>query len=98
MLKSRSKEASDYAQEHPWCEACGQHASSEVHHIARRSLPGTEDEENFLALCLWCHKRYHDHGWQTFVKDFPHIEPKIQQARAAHGLKGSSTKLWRYEP
>jgi hypothetical protein len=41
------------------CEICGEHAATERHHKLRRSQGGTDDKDNTMDLCGWCHAEVH---------------------------------------
>jgi len=43
------------------CRACGQKHGLDVHHVVMRSLGGSDDESNLLALCRDCHASVHGH-------------------------------------
>lgn len=42
------------------CQICGaKNTRLEVHHIVYRSQGGTDDEDNLITLCEFCHKKIH---------------------------------------
>lgn len=42
------------------CQCCGKkNCRLEVHHIKFKSNGGTDDEENLITLCKWCHDGVH---------------------------------------
>lgn len=43
------------------CRACGQTHGLEVHHVVMRSLGGTDEASNLIALCRDCHTSVHGH-------------------------------------
>lgn len=43
------------------CRACGQRHGLDVHHVVMRSLGGTDDASNGIALCRDCHSSVHGH-------------------------------------
>jgi hypothetical protein len=68
-----------YIKAHPACEACG-FKTEELHHIISRKTQGPDEDWNWLALCLVCHRIYHDFGRTTFAERFPHLREKIETA------------------
>lgn len=43
------------------CRACGQSHGLDVHHVVMRSLGGSDDATNLIALCRDCHTSVHGH-------------------------------------
>lgn len=43
------------------CRACGQKHGLDVHHVVMRSLGGSDDAGNLIALCRDCHQSVHGH-------------------------------------
>lgn len=43
------------------CRACGQKHGLDVHHVVMRSLGGSDDVTNLIALCRDCHTSVHGH-------------------------------------
>lgn len=43
------------------CRACSASHGLEVHHVVMRSLGGTDDARNLIALCRSCHESVHGH-------------------------------------
>ena len=41
------------------CEICHASEATQKHHIQRRSQGGSNEPENLLHLCLWCHHWVH---------------------------------------
>ena len=52
------------------CARCGEPVNRcDVHHITFWSHDGTSDIANGVLLCVPCHHRLHDHGWEIRVID-----------------------------
>ena len=43
------------------CRACGSKHGLDVHHVVMRSLGGSDEAENLIALCRDCHQSVHGH-------------------------------------
>jgi 5-methylcytosine-specific restriction endonuclease McrA len=43
------------------CRACGSKHGLDVHHVVMRSLGGSDEPENLIALCRECHQSVHGH-------------------------------------
>lgn len=43
------------------CRACGSVHGLDVHHVVLRSLGGSDEPENLIALCRGCHESVHGH-------------------------------------
>lgn len=43
------------------CRACGSKHGLDVHHVIMRSLGGSDDVANLIALCRDCHSSVHGH-------------------------------------
>jgi len=41
------------------CLNCGAVIGLDPHHIKSRGSGGTDDEENLITLCMWCHDQAH---------------------------------------
>ena len=57
-----------YKKNHPICEKCGATTDIEVHHITPRILGGTDNENNFIALCHKCHREQHAYNHSELTK------------------------------
>ena len=51
-----------YLRSHPVCEVCKKEPSSQIHHRARCHGRLLTQEENFMAVCITCHRHITDHG------------------------------------
>lgn len=49
------------------CRHCNRRDGLTPHHIVYQSQLGTDDLENLLTLCLWCHNDVHDHRLKIVV-------------------------------
>lgn len=43
------------------CRACGSSHGLDVHHVVMRSLGGSDEASNLIALCRGCHESVHGH-------------------------------------
>ena len=55
------------------CELCGSTMFLTCHHIIPRAEGGTNDAENFMALCRSCHDEIEDKGYRTRTEIKRHI-------------------------
>ena len=53
---------------HKYCENCGKEDELEVHHIIPLVEGGSDDFENFVALCSDCHKIFHKKNKSQLTK------------------------------
>lgn len=83
----RSEEGTLYMNLHPYCEACGNWQSEELHHILSRRSGGPDEDWNWLALCKACHLVFHTVGRYSFTLRYPACEEKIKAACATMGRK-----------
>lgn len=60
-----SKLAKDYKIKNPICERCHLPPSTDVHHMKGRTGNLLTDENNFIALCRWCHDWAENHPTQA---------------------------------
>lgn len=60
------------------CRACGKGVGLEAHHVVMRSLGGTDEPRNLIALCADCHQAVHGHVLILRWKD---------DRRAAHTVR-----------
>jgi 5-methylcytosine-specific restriction endonuclease McrA len=79
-MTKRSKAARDYADMHPFCEACWHGQTMDVHHILTKGSGGPDEEWNFLALCRLCHNEIHNQGRATFAAHSHGLHGKISEA------------------
>ncbi len=57
------------------CAKCGAPvARCDVHHIRWWSRGGRSDIANGVLLCVGCHQRLHDHGWEVEINRRGHVE------------------------
>jgi len=57
------------------CEICGSEAV-DIHHILLKSLGGTDDAENLIALCRKCHILAHEHKLDKEINKIKNYEKK----------------------
>jgi len=77
------------------CAMCSAALSRcDAHHITPWSLGGPTDIDNLIMLCVGCHHRIHDHGWdiviennQVWFRPPPHLDPHRRRQ------PGSSARL-----
>jgi hypothetical protein len=75
--KRVSSQIIEYKQTHTYCEACFKPAMAWPHHIQSRGAGGSDDPENLLSLCVYCHTKYHDKGVLAFMQHAPQLASKI---------------------
>lgn len=66
-----------------YCEACYKPAMGMPHHIKSRGAGGSDEPENLLQLCGWCHHYIHTVGATEFLRCYPHLREKVLKARPA---------------
>ncbi len=86
---------SEYLERVQVCEACGIKGTDtdklERAHIISAGADKTIYEESWNWLCI--HSRHHgqlqhQHGWETFLKAYPHLRPKVEHARKKYREQG----------
>lgn len=63
-----NKQIIEYKKLHKYCEKCGKKDELEVHHIIPLVEGGSDDFENFVALCSDCHKLFHNKNKSKLTK------------------------------
>jgi 5-methylcytosine-specific restriction endonuclease McrA len=43
------------------CRHCNRREGLTPHHVVYQSRQGSDDLNNLMTLCLWCHNDIHDH-------------------------------------
>ena len=43
------------------CQHCHRYTEAPPHHIIYRSQGGDDSMENLITLCMYCHRKVHDH-------------------------------------
>jgi WhiB family redox-sensing transcriptional regulator len=73
LLRRRQKAARErrtaWTAREEWCEAATnvcRGRASQLHHRKMRSHGGTNDPENLLAVCAWCHDYIHSHPAESY--------------------------------
>lgn len=71
----------------PICEATNKYIGDvgEVAHIKARGMGGNsgtdkETSANWLHLCREAHQYQHQHGWDEFIEEYPHLRDKVEKA------------------
>lgn len=87
------KTIEEYRDMVPYCEACLKYTrvidefgteqdTGHMSHIVSKGSGGEMIPENFLHLCSEHHiGDQHQHGWEEFLEEFPHLRWKVEQAR-----------------
>lgn len=95
------KTLEDYREKVNYCEACMKslkyNAESHAYeddfighlaHIVSKGAGAGDTQGEVLHLCPTCHiQDQHAKGWLQFIQKYPHLEYKIEKARAAAGMK-----------
>lgn len=83
-LEGTYRDAADYRDKHPLCEACGVWLGDGGHldHIYRRGRDerGPDVDWNWLRLCPGDHAEKHSGGIEAFIARFDHLRAKVERA------------------
>jgi hypothetical protein len=81
-LRSNRK-LKEYIKSHPFCEACGGPARGLPHHIKHKDSGGSDEPENLLRLCHWCHYGivHSSPGIRGLIEQYPHLRKKVLRAK-----------------
>lgn len=52
-----------YARDYYRCALCDTPRGLQIHHVIPRSRGGSNDPENLITLCMWCHNAIHGTRW-----------------------------------
>jgi hypothetical protein len=81
----------DYRQSVLYCEACHKFqrgSDGQVAHIVSKGAGGADAGWNLLKLCTDDHLFVqHQKGWDVFLKRYPHLRFRVEQARERAGKK-----------
>lgn len=81
----------EYRKAVPYCEACLENTwrtdedgiyrdQGHIAHIISRGAGGSDDTTNVFHFCAKHHALQHQIGWETFLKQFPHLQWRYDQA------------------
>jgi hypothetical protein len=78
-----NKKLKAYTKMHQRCEACGGPARGLPHHIKHRGAGGSDEPENLLRLCHWCHYGivHSSPGILGLIERYPHLRRKVLKAK-----------------
>ena len=80
-----NRKLKEYIKTHPTCEACGRMAHGLPHHIKHRGAGGSDEPDNLLRLCHWCHYGlvHSSPGIRGLIEQYPHLRRKVLKAKPA---------------
>jgi hypothetical protein len=77
----------DWRKKHVYSEASGRGGIIELAHIVSRGADAADIEKswNWLALTQEEHEAQHRHGWDEFLRIYPHLKGRVERARRLAG-------------
>lgn len=84
---SREVTLKEWRERRVYSEATGMGGSIECCHIVARGSSAGDIEAvwNWMALTPEEHREQHQHGWERFLRKYPHLHGKVERARILAG-------------
>jgi len=97
-LEGSYKDAEEYRERVPYCEACLKYLGGEergsMAHIVSRGAGGPDADWNYLHLCDEDHVLVqHSQGWEAFLERYPHLRWKWEKAHGEHPQEESPSTV-----